>query len=63
MKQKQNHRHRVLIGGCQGEGAWERDGVGGIVRELEIDLYTLVYLKWITNKNLLYRQGTLLNIM
>ena len=29
MKQKQNHRHRVLIGGCQGEGAWERDGVGG----------------------------------
>ena len=38
-------------------------GVGGIVRELEIDLYTLVYLKWITNKNLLYRQGTLLNIM
>ena len=27
MKQKQNHRHRVLIGGCQGEGGWERDGV------------------------------------
>ena len=36
---------------------WLQGGGEGIVRELEIDLYTLVYLKWITNKNLLYRQG------
>ena len=27
---------------------------GGIVREFGIDLYTLLYLKWITNKDLLY---------
>jgi len=27
---------------------------GGIVREMEIDMYTLLYLKWITNKVLLY---------
>ena len=31
----------------------------GIVRELRMDMYTLLYLKWITNKDLL----TLLNIM
>ena len=32
----------------------------GIVRELAINLYTLLYLKWITSKDL---QGTLLNAM
>ena len=26
----------------------------GVVRELGADMYTLQYLKWITNKNLLY---------
>ena len=36
--------------------------VEGIVREFEIDLYTLLYLKWMTNKILSYciAQGTLL---
>ena len=29
----------------------------GIVRELEIKIYTLLYLKWITNKELLYSTG------
>ena len=29
-------------------------GVEGIVREFGIDIYTLLYLKWITNKDLLY---------
>ena len=29
----------------------------GIVRELGIDIYTLRYLKWITNKHLLYSTG------
>ena len=28
-----------------------------VVRELGIDLYTLLYLKWITNKELLYSAG------
>ena len=26
----------------------------GIAREFKVDMYTLLYLKWITNKNLLY---------
>ena len=29
----------------------------GIVRELGMDMYILLYLKWITNKDLLYRTG------
>ena len=29
----------------------------GTVRELETDMYTLLYLKWITNKALLYSTG------
>ena len=32
----------------------------GIVRELEINMYTLLYSKWTTRKDL---QGTLLNAM
>ena len=33
----------------------ERRMGGGIVRELGMGMYTLLYLKWITNKDLLYR--------
>ena len=29
----------------------------GIVREFEMDIYTLLYFKWITNKDLLYSTG------
>ena len=39
---------------------WLTEGKGrreGIVRELGIDMYTLLYLKWITNKDLLYSPG------
>ena len=55
-KQKQTHRLRTNL--------WFKDGVKGVVRESEIDMYTLLYLKWITNKVLLYiAQGTLINIM
>ena len=32
----------------------------GIVREFGMDMYTPLYLKWITNKDLLYSQGDLL---
>ena len=36
----------------------------GIVRKFGMDRYTLLYLKWITNKGLLYiALGTLLNVM
>ena len=38
--------------GCQGEGLG-----GGIVRESGIDMSTLLYLKWITNRDLLSRTG------
>ena len=37
---------------ASGEGHGE-----GIVREFGIDMYTLLYLKWITNKDLLYSPG------
>ena len=36
--------------------------ISEIVREFGIDMYTLLYLKWITNKVLLYH-GTLLNVI
>ena len=37
--------------GCQGQGEeWE----DGIVREFGMDMYRLLYLKWIINKDLLY---------
>ena len=36
-------------------------GGAGIVREFGMDMLTLLYLKWITNKDL--AQGTLLTIM
>ena len=29
----------------------------GIVKEFGMDMYTLLYLKWITNKDLLYSTG------
>ena len=35
-----------------------REGQGeGIVKEFGMDLYMLLYLKWITNKDLLYSTG------
>ena len=33
-----------------------REKGGGIVREFGIDIYTPIYIKWITNKNLLYKK-------
>ena len=47
-KQKQTFRFRKQTYGCQEEG-WEE----GIVREFGMDTHTLLYLKWITNKDLL----------
>ena len=40
-----------MVAGAGGKG-WE----GGILRELGIDTSTLVYLKWITNKDLLLKK-------
>ena len=44
-----SHRLKEWTYGCQGE-EWGK----GIVRELGMDMYTLLYLKWIINKDLLY---------
>ena len=35
----------------------ERPG-GVIIREIGIDVYTLLYLKWMTNKDLMYSTGS-----
>ena len=47
-KQK-NQRYRKKTYGYQGMG-------GAINWEIVIDIYTLLYIKWITNKNLLYNK-------
>ena len=44
-KQKETHRLRKQTHGCQGEG---------IVEDFGKVMYTLLYLKWITNRKLLY---------
>ena len=38
-------------------GKWGKDGGEGIVREFGMDIYALLYLKWIANKVLLYSTG------
>ena len=48
-KQKETHRLRKQTYGCWGRGG--RD------REFETVMYTLLYLKWIINKNVLYSTG------
>ena len=45
MKQKETHRLRKQIHGCQ---------VEGIARDFGKVISTLLYFKWITNENLLY---------
>ena len=52
IKQKETHKLRQQTYGCQGEG-WGKE----IVRAFGMDMYTLLYLKWITNKDLLYNAG------
>ena len=49
LQNKQTHRLREWTYGFQGEG-WRE----GIIREFGMDMYTLLYLKWITNKDLVY---------
>ena len=47
-KQKETHRLREQTCGCYGEG-W-----GEGIRTFGMDMYTQVYLKGMTNKDLLY---------
>ena len=53
IRQKETHRLREQTYGCRGGEGWRKDG-GGIVREFGMDTYTLLCLKWITNKDLRY---------
>ena len=39
-------------------GCWVEGQRGGIVKELGIDRYTLLYLRWTTNRDLLYSTGS-----
>ena len=53
-KQKLSHRRRKQTYSYQGR---EGKGKGGINWEIGIDIYTLLYIKQITNKNVLYSTG------
>ena len=37
-------------------GKWQGGGGGAMQRKIGIDIYTLICIKWITNKNLLYKK-------
>ena len=53
-EQKETQRHREQTYGCQGDGT---------VSEFAMDRYTLLYLKWITNKDLLYKHMELCSML
>ena len=40
---------------------WGRDGGGGMNWEIGIDMYTLMCIKWMTNKNPLYKKNKIQN--
>ena len=44
-------------------GARRREGREGMVRGLGMDMYTLLFLKWITTRACCIAQGTLLKVM
>ena len=54
--QKLRHRCREQTYG-QEEGKSTAGGGGGVMNwEIGIDMYTLICIKWMTNKNLLYKK-------
>ena len=53
-KQKETHRLRKQTYGCQGEG---------VVKDFGKVMYTLLYLKWIPSKDLVYSTGNSLNVL
>ena len=55
-KQKETHRLRKWI-----YGYWS-GGQEGIVRELGMDMYTLLYLKWVTKKDLFVQHMELCSV-
>ena len=54
--QKLRHRYRKQTYGHQ-VGKLAAGGAGGVMNwAIGIDMYTLMCIKWITNKNLLYKK-------
>ena len=54
--QKLRHRHREQMCGHQG-GKAAAGGGGGVMNwVIGIDMYTLMCVKWVTNKNLLFKK-------
>ena len=56
MKQKETHRFREsVIEKLMGTTLCQRKEWGdGMVKKVGIDIYTLLYFKWITDEDLLY---------
>ena len=54
--QKQRHRCREQMYGHQGGKVGGGGGGGGMNWEVGTDMYTLICIKQITNKNLLYKK-------
>ena len=55
-RQKSKHRCREQMYRHQGGKVRGGGGSGGMNWEIGIDIYTLICIKWITNKNLLYKK-------
>ena len=45
-----DHLNELMVAGGKVRG-------GRIIREFGMDMYTLLYLKWITNKDIMYSMG------
>ena len=56
-RQKYKHRCGEQTYGHQGGKAGDGGGAGGMNWEIGIDMYTLICIKQITNKNLLYKKN------
>ena len=54
--QKLRHSCREQTYGHQGGKAAGGGGGGGMYWEIKIDMYTLMGIKWMTNKDLLYKK-------
>ena len=54
--QKLRHRCREQTYGHRGGNVVVGWGGGGMNLEIGIDMYTLICIKWIINKNLLYKK-------
>ena len=54
--QKLRHRCREQMYGHEGGECSRGGGGGGMNWEIGIDMYTLVCIKWMTYKNLLYKK-------